>query len=267
VSAPRPGRYASGRWLRIAHPRPEAQTVLVAFPHAGGSATFFRAWGALLPPDVELVAVQYPGRLDRLREPCIDDVHQLAEAILKALDGRLDRDIALFGHSLGALVAFETALRMEDQGLDIRTLFLSSPPARDAQARRRPHLSDESLLDELRRLGATPADVIDDPRACETILVGLRGDYRAAAHYVPDPDRRLRCPVEALIGDDDPDVSPVATKAWAAATAGAWALHEFAGDHFYLVPQRTALLELVADRLGAPGPGPLPGGRADLCRH
>ncbi|MEY9928689.1 pyochelin biosynthetic protein PchC [Catenulispora sp. GP43] len=267
MSARRPDRYASGRWLRIAHPRPEARTVLVAFPHAGGSATFFRAWGSLLPPHVELVAVQYPGRLDRLREPCIDDVHQLADAVLKALDGRLDRDLALFGHSLGALVAFETALRMESQGLEIKALFQSSPPAREQQARRRPHLSDESLLAELRRLGATPTDIIEDPRACEAILVGLRGDYRAAAHYRPDPDRRLRCPVDALIGDGDPDVSPTATKAWAEATTGPWTLNEFPGDHFYLVPQRDAVLRLVADRLGAPGPGPLPGGRADLCRH
>ena len=109
--------------------------------------------------------------------------------------------------------------------------------------------------------------MIDDPRACETILVGLRADYRAAADYRPDPERGLHCPVVAMIGDSDPDVSPEATRAWAAATAGEWALHEIPGDHFYLVPQRDTVLKLIADRLDAGGPGPLPDGRADLCRR
>jgi pyochelin biosynthesis protein PchC len=243
-------RYASGRWLRSAFPRPQARVTLFAFPHAGGSATFFRTWGRALPPDVETVGVQYPGRLDRLREPCIEDVHEMADALLPALNGRLDREFALFGHSLGAIVAYETARRLEARGIVPSALFLSSRPAPGVPERHTlDNLADDALVEELRRLGATPAELIEKSEMLDAILTSLRSDYRAVHRYQPRPGPPLTCPVVALLGDADPDVDAGEMKPWANLTTGPMTLHELSGDHFYLVPQRDAVLDIVATQL------------------
>jgi pyochelin biosynthetic protein PchC len=251
---PRNGqRYTSGAWLWCAHPRPRARTVLLAFPHAGGSASFFRSWGALLPTTVELTAVQYPGRLDRLREPCVDDVHQLADGVVKALRTQAwpapDRRVALLGHSMGAVVAFETALRLEALGIQPVATFLSSHPAPSRPLRNcLTEFSDQALIGELRRLGATPAALIDGPEVRDLLLAGLRSDYRAVARYRPSSGR-LTTPVVGLVGDDDPDVSPDDMRPWTEMTAGPMTLHVFPGGHFYLKAQRDAVLRAAASHL------------------
>jgi pyochelin biosynthetic protein PchC len=251
---PRNGqRYASGAWLRCAHPRPRARTVLLAFPHAGGSASFFRSWGGRLPPAVELTAVQYPGRLDRLREPCVDDVHRLADGVVEALRTQAmpapDRRVALLGHSMGAVVAFETALRLEALGIQPVATFLSSHPAPGRPLRNcLTEFTDQALIGELRRLGATPAALIDSPDLRDLVLAGLRSDYRAVARYRPSPGR-LRTPIVGLVGDDDPDVRPDDMRPWAEVTAGPMTLHVFPGDHFYLIAQRDAILSAAAAHL------------------
>jgi pyochelin biosynthetic protein PchC len=255
---PRHGqRYASGAWLQCTHPRPAARTIVLAFPHAGGSASFFRTWGGQLPTTIELTAVQYPGRLDRLREPCVDDVHGLADGVITALRARgwpePDRRVALLGHSMGALVAFETALRLEALGIRPVATFLSSHPA-PGRPRRNclTEFTDQALIGELRRLGATPAALIDEPAVRDVVLAGLRSDYQAVARYRPSPGR-LTTPIVGLVGDDDPDVEPDDMRPWTEVTAGPMTLHVFPGDHFYLIEQRDAVIKTAVTRLGDDG--------------
>jgi pyochelin biosynthetic protein PchC len=260
MNPPRGQRYASGAWFQCPQPRPHARTILLGFPHAGGSASLFRTWGSQLPATIELTAVQYPGRLDRLREPCIDDVHGLADGAIMALRARAwpepDRRVALLGHSMGALVAFETALRLEALGVRPVATFLSSHPAPGLPRRNSlTEFSDQALIAELRRLGATPATLIDEPGVRDVILGGLRSDYLAVARYRPSPGR-LTTPVVGLVGDDDPDVGPEDMRPWTEVTAGPMTLHVFPGDHFYLIPQRDAVVKTVAEHLGEDGEAP-----------
>lgn len=245
------GRLATGRWLRRALPRPHATVRLLCCPHAGGSATFFRTWGRLLPASVEVLAVQYPGRLDRLNEPCVEDLHQLADAVVEALARQPPLPIAVFGHSMGAAVAYETVRRLEARGDEVRGLVVSSHPAPGgAGASAAGGLSDDELRHELRRLGATPSMVIDDPELAALVLRSMRADYRAVASYRPRPGPSLACPVAAMVGDADPDVDASGMAAWAAVTNGPLTVRELPGDHFYLTPEVSAVLDELSDHLG-----------------
>ncbi|MDQ0954324.1 surfactin synthase thioesterase subunit [Streptomyces phaeochromogenes] len=102
----------SERWIRRYHPAPDASTRLVCFPHAGGSATFYHPVSRALSPEIDVVAVQYPGRQERRTEPLVDSVEKLADLIVPELEPWLDRPLTFFGHSMGASLAYEVALRL-----------------------------------------------------------------------------------------------------------------------------------------------------------
>src|ERR1700712_4687720 len=112
-------------WIRRFHESPGASARLVCFPHAGGAATYFYPLSRTLAPSIEALAVQYPGRQDRRAEPCVDDIHELADLVAPALLEWADRPLALFGHSMGATLAFEVAGRLEKAGVRPAGLFVS----------------------------------------------------------------------------------------------------------------------------------------------
>ena len=244
-------------WLRRYVPRPDAALKLVCLPHAGGAASFFRSWAHRLPPSVELLAVQYPGREDRLLEPHLDEMERLADAVADAVAPVLDRPAALFGHSMGAAVAYEVAQRLEER-LDrpLAHLFVSGHVAPDSLRTRSVHLaSDDVLWDEVRRLNGTNKDVLAQRELRSLVLPYLRSDYRVSETYRPGPPRPLRCPVTVLLGDRDPEVTVDEAAGWSKVTTGACELLVFpGGDHFYLVPEQAATIAALVRRLDLPAP-------------
>lgn len=247
----RPGSELPRRgWLRCHRPRPSAPVRLVCFPHAGGSATFFRDWGAAAGPEIEVLAVQYPARADRLPEAPVDDVRAMARATSEALT-RLDRrPTALFGHSLGAVVAYETARNLD--GIDQRPVHLFAS-GRHAPGETIPgdiHLRDDTgLVADLVRLGGTPAGFLDDPEVRDVVLPAVRGDYRAAETYRHLPGPPLRCPITAVIGTEDPEVSAPQALRWADHTRAEFRLVRLPGAHFYLTDLRQQVVDLLAEPL------------------
>ncbi|HEJ1191670.1 TPA: pyochelin biosynthesis editing thioesterase PchC, partial [Pseudomonas aeruginosa] len=119
----------SSAWVRPLRLTPMPRLRLACFPHAGGSASFFRSWSERLPPDIDLLALQYPGREDRFNEAPATRLEDLADGAALALRDFADAPLALFGHSLGAALAYETALRLESAGAPLRHLFVSAHPA------------------------------------------------------------------------------------------------------------------------------------------
>lgn len=233
------------RWLRCFHPRPSARHRLVCFPHASGNALFFRDWGARLPADTELRAVQYPGRLERLAEPCVADMHQMVDRITDALLPLLcDGDVALFGHSMGAAVAYEVALRLEHRyAIAVRHLFVSAHPSpRHHRSGTMHRGSADVLWDELRRLGNTSAEALAHAELQAVLLPALRRDYQLIETYRPEPAPPLSCPVTALGGRDDTDVADFELEDWGHFTAGFFRSVLRPGGHFYLVGQQDAVL-------------------------
>nr|AAO65795.1 PKS thioesterase [Streptomyces virginiae]ANZ52458.1 MonAIX [Streptomyces virginiae] len=246
----------NGVWLRRYHAAAEAPVRLVCFPFAGGSASYYFGLSGLLAPGVEVLAVQYPGRQDRHAEPCLASVAELADGVVPHLpcDGK---PFALFGHSLGAIVAFEVARRLRGPagpGLPVH-LFVSGGLARPYRpAGRSGAFGDADILAHLRAMGGTDERFFRSPELQELVLPALRADYRAVATYEAPGPGRLDCPITALIGDADERTSPEQAATWRERTGAAFDLRVLPGGHFYLDGCQEQVAAVVTEALTA-GPG------------
>lgn len=220
----------------------------MCFPHAGGSASFYVPVSAALAPSIDVVAVQYPGRQERYRERPFESLHELADAAASELVALADRPLALFGHSLGAAVAFEVARRLErDSGTGVVALFASGRRAPGALRVEDVHRRDDAgLIAEVRSLEGTDSRVLDDADVLRLVLPALRADYTAIETYRPEPDSVIRAPVVVLVGDRDPQVTIDEAVAWRNHTTGGVDLRIFGGGHFYLLEHRAEVLDAVA---------------------
>jgi pyochelin biosynthesis protein PchC len=238
-------------WLRRLRPAPDPRVRLVCLPHAGGTAAFYRTWRDLMPPDVELHAVQYPGRLDRLAEACIDDMDAMADGVATAVEGLLDRPVALFGHSLGAVIAFEAARQMQSRwpGTPAR-LFVSGRPAPDRPRPGVMHLAPDAVLwEQMSHLGGTRPEILTSAALRDVFLPALRSDYRLVERYQPRPGPPLTCPLTVLVGDRDGEVDADDARLWKAFTLGEFSIRVFPGDHFYLIGRESEVVDEVLRRL------------------
>jgi surfactin synthase thioesterase subunit len=248
---------APSSWIRTFDTVEVGATRLVALPHAGGSASAFCLLSTALAPEFQVLAVQYPGRQDRFHEPLITDIHELADHVVKALEPYLDEPLALFGHSMGASVAFETARRLERRGVAPTALIVSSRTA-PGIGLGRPHtvheLGDAELLAELAVFGAVDSRITEDAELLRYTLDVIRGDYRAVETYRPVAGARVHCPVSVLVGNRDSRVSPAQAAAWEDWAVQGVDLRVFEGGHFFLEDHTDAVAALVRTALWrAPG--------------
>ena len=245
------------RWIRHYHPATDAAARLVCFPHAGGSATFFFPAARALAPDVDVLAIQYPGRQDRRTEPLLDSIEALAEPVAAALIADHDgRPLTLFGHSMGALVAFETARALRHAGARLPlALFLAAYPAATGPITRTPihELPDREFIAEMRRMQGTPAAVLDNAELMAFLLPILRSDFQACDTYACVAEPPLDCPLFVYGGDADADVDRPSLERWREVTTGGFTLTMFPGTHFFVQSQSGQLLADIASRLGTLG--------------
>ncbi|MFF2081620.1 thioesterase II family protein [Kitasatospora sp. NPDC058162] len=245
------GGHEESAWIRRYQPTPGAARRLVCFPHAGGSATFFRPLALALSGAVDVVAVQYPGRQDRRADPLIDSIPRYADTIAEALAGWTDLPLHFFGHSMGAILAFEVALRFQREDIAVAHLFASgrsAPSVLNADAVHR--LGDDALLKEMAALGGTDQRLLVDDELLRGALPAIRSDYKAIETYRCAPGAVLNCPITVLTGNDDSRVSQAGAAAWSRHTTAGTRFAAFPGGHFFLSDQLPAITTLITTEQG-----------------
>jgi medium-chain acyl-[acyl-carrier-protein] hydrolase len=253
---------SSDKWLVRFQPNRGARLRLFCFPYAGNGASAFRPFSRGLPQEVEVCAVQPPGREERWREDAFTDIPALVSAAVDALAPHLTEPFALFGHSLGAKVAFEFARRLQaDGGPTPRILFASAHAAPHLPPRDAPmaHLPEAQFVEEMMvRYGGIPRPVLEDRELLAMFVRVLLSDMRALEAYVYVPGPKLNCAIAAYGGDRD-RLDPEVLKRWSELTERGFSFRMFRGDHFFLTSQRDELLFEVSGALRAalaqtPGP-------------
>ncbi|MFV2011302.1 MULTISPECIES: thioesterase II family protein [unclassified Micromonospora] len=245
----------AGAWIRRYHSAAVDAPRLICLPHAGGSASFYFRHSVALAPAVAVLAVQYPGRMERHDEPFANSVADLADGAFDALAALPDLggDVSLFGHSMGATVAFEVARRLKNRlGLTPRRLFVSGRRAPSRHRDERVHtLNDDGLIAELTALDGSDSRVFADPEMRALLLPAIRNDYRAIETYRCAPDVTISAPVTVLTGTADPTTTPDEADAWRRHTTAGVTIHTMTGGHFFLNEHRPAVLEIVTRSLSA----------------
>lgn len=227
---------------------------LIGFPYAGGGAAIFRGWPAYLESSVEVWGVQLPGRGARMLEEPLTSIRAMVDALLPELLPLLDRPFAFFGHSMGGMLALETARALAARGAPApRALFACASHGPGAQPNGGPMhtLDDAVFLAALSQMGATPAEVLAEPELMELLLPMLRADFTAIETHDYRAQPALACPIVVFGGLDDREVSLDALLAWRAASGPGFRAHLFPGDHFFTAPDPRPVLDLLRASLAA----------------
>jgi len=246
---PAQGVVAADPWFPSTEWNDNARLRLFCFPSAGAGVSSFRNWTREVSPEISLVPVRLPGRENRLKEPPIRRMEALVGALIAPIRPFLDRPFAFYGHSLGAVLAFELSRRLRSEGLPAPQ-FLCVAGARAPQYRlgHKPPAepSDDRLIDELRRLEGVPAEILDNPELLQVVLPALRADTELYRNYVYSPGAPLGCPIRAFGGVADPNVTREHLEAWAHQTTSSFRLRMFEGGHFFVDTARVEFLRALS---------------------
>lgn len=236
----------------VLEPQKCAALRLFCFPYAGGGPPIFRGWTDGLPAQTEACALLLPGRGKRLREPIwYDGIEALADKVAAEMTVLLDRPFALFGHSFGALLAFETARRIEKQGRQPAALIVSGHIAPQLPDRNVPvhDLPRDALIHALCKLNGMPEELLASRDVLDLLLPAVRADLEAVETYAHRPGEPLDVPLLALWGSGDPRAGRHEVEAWREQSRAEFQFETIEGDHFFVDHQRPHVLRAISSFL------------------
>ena len=251
-SALRFERASQNLWLRRISPSPHASVHLVCFPYAGAGASSYYPWVRILPSQIGLYAVQLPGREDRISERPVREVPIIINALIDALSDLAGVPFVFFGHSMGALLAFEVARELRNRALKQPAhLFVSGRQAPSTPFSGNPlyMLPDGAFLEEcVRRYQGIPQAILNEPELMSLLLPVLRADMEMIENYRHKPQAPLHIPITALYGREDRTLKILDVQAWAQETSDRFSYAELPGGHFFLQTARSQVVEII-DRI------------------
>lgn len=239
------------RWIIPLNPAPNARIQLLCLPYAGGGSAVFRPWKNQLPASIGLSCVQLPGRETRFAEPPVTDITQMATQIMTELMPLLAKPYALFGHSMGALLAFELVRQLQSRQMPLPQHFFASGRAAPQRPRTLPplqRLPDWEFVQALNeRYGGIDPVVLQHQELLDLLLPALRADIIAVENYGYQPlPLPLGCPLTVYGGSHDPQVSPLDLQDWRIHTQQSFQVEILPGGHFFLNESRLPLLDSIA---------------------
>lgn len=235
-------------WFHTHHSPRDPKLRLICFPYAGGGASVFRKWSTSLPEGVELLAAQLPGREARYVEPALQDIDSVLAHLSTAIEPLLDRPFAFFGHSLGALIAYELTVSLRARGLRMpEHLFFSGRRAPNIPIGRRSYydLPDNELIEEIRKLSGTSEGVLENDELMAMMLPMLRADFAIHDKYAHRETPRLEIDVSVFGGLDDIATTTENLSAWQGMTTKDVRLSFFRGGHFFIDESKDEVLAAI----------------------
>lgn len=239
------------RWLRARRPLARPRLRLVCLPYAGGGATIYHHWPDGLPADVEVRAVQLPGRQDLWNEPPHKSVAAVVQGLVGALAALPPAPLVIYGHSFGAVVGFELTVALSAAGLSPRA-FIAAARGAAHRPSRLPAihaLPEPAFKEALAARYNMSRALLADAELMALALPALRADFTALETYRFSPGQPLAVPLHALHGRQDELVAAEDIAAWRELTTGPSALHEVDAGHFFVDTHRPWVLARVADVL------------------
>ncbi|MEK6223126.1 MAG: alpha/beta fold hydrolase [Chloroflexota bacterium] len=241
----------SGKWLHHSSPNPNSKLNLICFPAAGGSASIYHGWPQALPNSVEVLAVRLPGRGARIKEPAFESIPKIVAQISDELKSVNDKPLAIYGHSFGGLLAFETARRASLQNFPMAFLALSGMRAAHLPDRRNPihALNNRGFMREVEMLKGTPPEILAQEELIKIVLPALRADFTAIENYQFTEGPKLTCPIYAFCGLQDDLVSEGEINAWQDHTSGIFNLQMLPSGHHFDSDAKGMLLQALSEAI------------------
>lgn len=235
-------------WLSIFKPNPQAKLRLICIPYAGGSSRSFWNWPQGLSNDVELVALQAPGRLSRLQEEPFNDMELLVDDLMQVLPSILDKPYIILGHSLGSRIGFEVMLRCHSQGLRLPEHFIASGsrgPHMPCLEEQSYHLPDDQFIVKLREMEGTPEELLNSTELMALLLPMIKSDFQIAETYLFNGNVSFDIPLSVFGGRDDDKADLEALESWQQHFAQPGDISLFSGGHFFIDSHQGEVVEKV----------------------
>jgi surfactin synthase thioesterase subunit len=242
---------AKNPWLAPRRPNLRAGVRLFCFPYAGGSEAIYRTWQQNLPEDIDVLPIQLPGRGTRMKEPPTTRPAPLVQALSQSLRPEMELPFAFFGHSMGGLIAFELTrqLRREGGPLPVHLFISAKCCPKEVDDLYSSEISDEELIEILRRYEGTPREVLENAELMQLLLPVIRADMELCNTYVCDPEPPLPCPLTAFGGLQDQKSGRACLEGWQSYTTGRFTLRMFPAGHFFLRRWERSILETISREL------------------